>query len=1077
MTDTNSSVPSFSMDEVEAALKDLLSAPVLRDGIAPATSILSSEFSKGVESFEAAEHEAIAKNLHLWEIWGHHCPASKTLETIHAGSQQPVALNFGRIIALAGDFYTNRTSNSPEAYTPICGRFFKSNESPMSRFRNAVESLRTDADGFLRKIWEMIGHEGDLIDAARRHGHSPASAFHSGQVPPHIHPDNCKLPDDAEWFMAMWRGIDKPLMSLYAWLAYTNADHFGDDAVMAYSIGHAIALRTAREAKTRKTPQEQAQGLHLAYIYEAFAAHYLTDLFSAGHLRAPRHLLHSSNSKLMASCMLSKLGIDLSKFDIKDIKKCITADAPEIPIWDIQQRYMHDDDCATGLLVKSRNGDEWIAYGDKQYFESKNAVNRARAEFCLQASIDEVYQVGFEGTDALDFKDDDAAWNTYKDSFAAIKYLPIPMLAVKSAPWTSLVGHDDMNKPAPLWMAGEADGKGRANDWSYRADLNDYSNLSRKPGVPSEVPGSFKGGPLPFIQYPVARQECIDIRDASFRGNDQFANQKSMDGLLSGGFLQIQTLPHPDATKGTCVNFWTPAIVDEDETFTIRNRVSNIRIPPSSGGAKSRPIFWHTTNTYAQGLEDVLLHGFYWTPAADGASASIAMCGNAFEDPTHGNTFEPGGRRRHYNFHHSWNLTLKAPSTDSPAVTVIATGLPPDAGYANLTRILVGGFLPYNTASPDYLTVTYISDNAAQLSAYNVEEKVHFTDEVQLPLPLYSHSKDFRPSSTGKKSLLLVHAERTADSKLSVNMWEARFSLLRNAEAKPTISSQTFHREFDADIDNPVAPSDYPVLVGDVLGCGSDQVVVVCGDFTAPTLRLFGHISASGAQGQETNTTMATLGRSKMSSPCDLRLVRPYMTALIANQGGSGLNVLQISQHASPSGDKYMVFHTYMRASSTSGNNAPNVENQDAIIWDTVKEVTVKDTLASSKSGQYFHIKFIQTTYDIQNKTRLHGILEVFSWYGVLGVRLFAAGKAGWDYELRGQQPYLGQTSIMAGPGCTGDWGSGILPWTSEDDWVDSCVFVPRSKDDLTVGRWGMAREDLGRELVAGWEVDKRPLR
>ncbi|KAL4899416.1 hypothetical protein BDW74DRAFT_163609 [Aspergillus multicolor] len=457
------------------------------------------------------------------------------------------------------------------------------------------------------------------------------------------------------------------------------------------------------------------------------------------------------------------------------------------------------------------------------------------------------------------------------------------------------------------------------------------------------------------------------------------------------------------------------------------------------------------------------------------------MCENVFEDPTYGNAFEPGGRRRHYNFHRSWNLIHKKPSTGSPAATVIATGLPSEAGFANLTRILVGGFLPYNTASPDYLTVTYVSDNFAHINAFNVEEKVHFTDQVQLPLPIYSHSKAFRPFPMGKKSLLLVHAERTADSKIAVNIWEGRFGLLDNpegsSEPKPTIASQTWHGQFDADPDSPVTSSDYPVLVGDVLGSGSDQVVVVCGEFTAPVIRLFGHVSLTGAHGQDKNSSMTVLGRSKMSSPFNLKLVRPYITALVPNQGGSGLNVLQVSQHESNSGNKYMVFHTYVRAASTNSTNGTDAMNEDSIIWETVREAAVKDNLASSESGQYFHIKFIQTTYEIKDKTRLPGILEVFSWYGVLGVRLFAAGKAGWDYELRGQQPYLGQTSIMAGPGCIGDWGSGIIPWGSEDEWVDSCVFLAKSKEDLAVGHWGMAKEDKGREMVEGWEVEKRPLR
>lgn len=58
---------------------------------------------------------------------------------------------------------------------------------------------------------------------------------------------------------------------------------------------------------------------------------------------------------------------------------------------------MHDDDSATGILVRNENGDQWIEYGksrvlrewlpmntyflvsgDKQFFEPQSCVNRAR---------------------------------------------------------------------------------------------------------------------------------------------------------------------------------------------------------------------------------------------------------------------------------------------------------------------------------------------------------------------------------------------------------------------------------------------------------------------------------------------------------------------------------------------------------------------------------------------------------------------------------------------------------------------------------------------------------------------------
>lgn len=37
-------------------------------------------------------------------------------------------------------------------------------------------------------------------------------------------------------------------------------------------------------------------------------------------------------------------------------------------------RVMHDDDSATGLLVKNAAGEQWIAFGDKQLFMPGNGM-------------------------------------------------------------------------------------------------------------------------------------------------------------------------------------------------------------------------------------------------------------------------------------------------------------------------------------------------------------------------------------------------------------------------------------------------------------------------------------------------------------------------------------------------------------------------------------------------------------------------------------------------------------------------------------------------------------------------------
>lgn len=87
-----------------------------------------------------------------------------------------VSLTFGRIIALAGDFYTNREHKSfldvAGDYPPICGAFFQSPLKPTKRFENAVNSLLKDEDGFLIEITNLLDQEHHVVNKARDLGKS-----------------------------------------------------------------------------------------------------------------------------------------------------------------------------------------------------------------------------------------------------------------------------------------------------------------------------------------------------------------------------------------------------------------------------------------------------------------------------------------------------------------------------------------------------------------------------------------------------------------------------------------------------------------------------------------------------------------------------------------------------------------------------------------------------------------------------------------------------------------------------------------------------------------------------------------
>lgn len=72
--------------------------------------------------------------------------------------------------------------------------------------------------------------------------------------------------------------------------------------------------------------------------FEAFACHYLTDSFSAGHLRVPRKALHD-------------IGKD----------------------WDAKAQ--HDEDGRLGLEVEDHSGQKWRTFGDDQLIDSKGKKN------------------------------------------------------------------------------------------------------------------------------------------------------------------------------------------------------------------------------------------------------------------------------------------------------------------------------------------------------------------------------------------------------------------------------------------------------------------------------------------------------------------------------------------------------------------------------------------------------------------------------------------------------------------------------------------------------------------------------
>jgi hypothetical protein len=162
----------------------------------------------GATKFEGAEHRAIGDAVKLSDINGNALPSTYVLQPI--GS---ITLTFGRIISLAGDFYTNRTNIgwTYNDYAPICGAYFNPPPgSPEDRFRDMVQALTTDAAGYLKSVAEKLDQEKVEVDQNKgADGGNAAKTYHTDQI----------IVQEEDFFLKKTRVV-------YAIIAWQNADHF-----------------------------------------------------------------------------------------------------------------------------------------------------------------------------------------------------------------------------------------------------------------------------------------------------------------------------------------------------------------------------------------------------------------------------------------------------------------------------------------------------------------------------------------------------------------------------------------------------------------------------------------------------------------------------------------------------------------------------------------------------------------------------------------------------------------------------------------------------------------------------------
>lgn len=290
--------------------------------------------------FGPSEHFAIGKSVTLPGL-----PPDTPL--IERGSTK---VRFEQIVALAGDYYgiAGQAISLPS----------KTPEERIERFKKAFNNLAEEADpAELQEVLKEIEQE--------------CHEVHNSSLPHHCYSSH---------LMEHMKKTQK-IKPNFEDLLLDNSDHFSEEAKQAYIAGHTYALAEAQKAGGKPTQEERLAGLKRACAIDAFASHFLTDLFAAGHIRNQRGKLELFLLKLLESS-----SIKLTSQNIKQLAAILTG-------------AQHEKDGNEGLNVKNGQGEDWRAYGDGSFFTPKNEKNRKKAQDAIQRSVQEVYDAYLAGVE------------------------------------------------------------------------------------------------------------------------------------------------------------------------------------------------------------------------------------------------------------------------------------------------------------------------------------------------------------------------------------------------------------------------------------------------------------------------------------------------------------------------------------------------------------------------------------------------------------------------------------------------------------------------------------------------------
>ncbi|KTD21597.1 phosphatidylcholine hydrolyzing phospholipase [Legionella londiniensis] len=307
--------------------------------------IIRSLLSHNRVEFDYAEHYSIGKAVD--DILNQHFPSDELLKRGQVELGNGMVIELGELYALMGDFFgiPNQPIAEGQDATEQQGRFIK-----------AFDTLY-GGDEKTRKLIKNILLVGAIQKQALNIARQNCQC---------VNRDDCACAEKAleevsDRTNRLWNSVTGgsdwtyPLShSTYLALAKNNIDHFSDSAMLAYAAGHEAARDMIRQIPHTSSEEEKKRLIYKALTLEASAGHFLTDLFSSGHVRVPRKELYN---------LKTILGIP--------VPSAITG---------LFTLVMHNEDGEHGVWVTDQlTGEAWKAYGDDTLLIGQGTDNRIKA--------------------------------------------------------------------------------------------------------------------------------------------------------------------------------------------------------------------------------------------------------------------------------------------------------------------------------------------------------------------------------------------------------------------------------------------------------------------------------------------------------------------------------------------------------------------------------------------------------------------------------------------------------------------------------------------------------------------------